>query len=105
MIRIWTFCSQQGSRNCNWLIVLYNKLDNWWTQHVISKDQSYISTVLLHSTVLYPEDRERAVRELRARVEVLGEELEGLAESSIMQEEAFLVRQGGTCTSMSLYVT
>lgn len=39
-----------------------------------------------------PEDRERAVRELRTRVELLGKELEGLAESSLMQEEAFLVR-------------
>ena len=39
-----------------------------------------------------PDEREEKLVEFRKRIVTLGEELEGLAASSLMQEEAFLVR-------------
>merc|ERR1711963_824643 len=39
-----------------------------------------------------PEERETKLAEFRERIALLGEELEGLAESKLLKEEAFLVR-------------
>ena len=40
----------------------------------------------------FPEERETKLAEFRERIALLGEELEGLAESKLLKEEAFLVR-------------
>ena len=40
----------------------------------------------------FSEERETKLAEFRQRIALLGEELEGLAESKLLKEEAFLVR-------------
>ena len=40
----------------------------------------------------FSEERETKLAEFRERIALLGEELEGLAESKLLKEEAFLVR-------------
>ena len=40
----------------------------------------------------FSEERETKLAEFRGRIALLGEELEGLAESKLLKEESFLVR-------------
>ena len=40
----------------------------------------------------FSEERETKLAEFRERIALLGEELEGLAESKLLKEESFLVR-------------
>ena len=66
-------------------------LVNSWLKFLVMT-QPYNVTSSCFMSCKFSEERETKLAEFRGRIALLGEELEGLAESKLLKEESFLVR-------------